>query len=255
MRIATWNVNSVRARLPRVIEWLEAKRPDVVCLQETKVVDEDFPREEIEALGYSLALFGQKTYNGVAIASLHPIEDVSRGLAGDGPDDQKRVIEGTVRGIRIVNLYVPNGNALDHEDYGRKLEWLGRLRTHLDERYSPGQDLVMLGDINIAPEDRDAYDPVKLKDTIHLSEPERAALRHVKDFGLVDALRMHHREGGIYSWWDFRGGMFRRGLGLRIDLIYMTEPLALRCADVEVDLDARRGEKPSDHTPVVATIE
>jgi exodeoxyribonuclease III len=252
MLIATWNVNSVRVRMPRITEWLATMRPDVLCMQETKVVDADFPHEPFHALGYEVEVFGQKTYNGVAIASRHPMSDVSRGLPGDGPDDQKRVIEATVDGVRVINLYVPNGKAPDTEPYAMKLDWLRRLREHLDASQSPENDVVVLGDINITPEDRDVYDPVALKGTIHVSEPEREALRHVMDFGLVDAFRLHHEETGLYSWWDFRAAMFRRGLGLRIDLILVTETLARRCTSVEIDRMARGGEKPSDHAPVLA---
>lgn len=252
MMIATWNVNSVRVRLPRVTEWLAAVRPDVLCLQETKVVDEDFPFEPFTELGYQVEVFGQKTYNGVAILSKSPMTDVSRGLPGDGPDDQKRVIEATIDGVRVVNLYVVNGKEPGTEHFAFKMDWLKRLRTHLDESLTPDRDVVVLGDINITPDDRDVYDPEKLKGTIHCTEEERAALRHVLDFGLTDAFRLHHDEAGLYSWWDFRGGMFQRGLGMRIDLIMVTKSLAKRCVMCEVDKTARDGEKPSDHAPVLA---
>lgn len=255
MIIATWNVNSVRARLPRVIDWLAAARPDVLCMQETKVVDEDFPFEHFEELGYSVEVFGQKSYNGVAIASLTTAEEVSTGLPGDGPDDQKRVIEATVDGVRIVNLYVPNGSAPGTDKFEFKLDWLQRLRAHLDEEYTQDDSLVVLGDINIAPEDRDVYDPEKLAGTIHCTKTERDALKHVMDWGLTDAFRLHHEEAGLYSWWDFRAAMFRRGLGLRIDLVMVSPPLVERCSAVEIDKAARAGEKPSDHTPVVARFD
>ncbi len=252
MRIATWNVNSVRARLPRLLPWLAERKPDVLCMQETKVVDEDFPRAEIEALGYRVETFGQKTYNGVAIASLAPPMAVSRGLPGDPPDAQRRVIEATVGGIRVVNLYVPNGMDVGTEAYAFKLEWFRRLRAHLSAAYSPSQDLVVLGDMNVAPEDRDVHDPEGLRGQILLSEPERAALRDVMAFGLSDVLRQQTEEAGLYTWWDYRAAMFRRGLGLRIDLVLATAPLAARCVSVEIDKTARAGEKPSDHAPVIA---
>jgi exodeoxyribonuclease-3 len=251
MRIATWNVNSVRARLPRVTEWLAAARPDVLCMQETKVVDEEFPREAFTALGYSITVFGQKTYNGVAIASLRPMADVVRGLPGEGPDAAKRVLEATVGGIRIVNVYVPNGQEVGSEAYAGKLEWLSRLRARLDAAASPAGELVLLGDMNVAPEDRDIHDPVALRGTILCSEPERAALREVAAFGFTDAFRHLHPEAGLYSWWDYRAAMFRRGLGLRIDLVFVTEPLLRRIRSAEIDKSARAGEKPSDHAPVV----
>ena len=254
MLIATWNVNSVRARLPRVTGWLGTMRPDVLCMQETKVVDELFPHDEFNALGYQVETFGQKTYNGVAIASLGPMTDVVRGLPGDGPDDQKRVIEATVDGVRIINLYVPNGKAPDTEPFELKLGWLKRLRERLDAGFKPEDDLVMLGDINITPEDRDVYDPVALKETIHCTTREREALRHVMDFGLADVFRNFHDEAGLYSWWDFRGAMFPRNRGLRIDLILVTDSVAKRAKACEIDRAARGGEKPSDHTPVLLSL-
>ncbi len=255
MLIATWNVNSIRARLGLAVPWIRDAAPDVLCLQETKVVDEDFPRGPFEELGYRVEVFGQKTYNGVAILSRLPLEDVTRGLPGDGPEDPRRVIEATVDGIRILNLYVPNGKAAGTEAYEAKLAWLRRLREHLDRDCDPAGDLVMLGDMNIAPEDRDVYDPEALRETIHVSTPEREALAHVLEFGLVDAFRLHHPEAGLYSWWDYRAGMFRRGLGLRIDLVYVTKPLAPRVTRAEIDRAARAGEKPSDHAPVLVRID
>jgi exodeoxyribonuclease-3 len=255
MRIVTWNVNSVRARLDRVVAWLDRHRPDVLCMQETKVVDEAFPREQIEALGYRLEVYGQKTYNGVAIASLHEMEDLVRGFPGDDESDAKRVIGATVGGIRVLNLYVPNGKAPDTEPFALKLHWLSRLRAFLDSDYDPNGDLVVLGDMNIAPEDRDVYDPVRLYETIHCTKVEREALGKVKGFGLADAFRLHHEEKGLYSWWDYRAAMFRRGLGMRIDLVLVTPSLAQRCVDVTIDVEERRGEKPSDHAPVIAEFE
>ncbi|MCU0724888.1 MAG: exodeoxyribonuclease III [Planctomycetes bacterium] len=252
MLIATWNVNSVRMRLPRVIDWLATRRPDVLCMQETKVVDGDFPREPFEALGYRLEVFGQKTYNGVATASRHPMTDVVRGLPGEGPEDAKRVLEVTTGGIRVVNVYVPNGQEVGSEVFAAKLDWLRRLRGRLDAAFSPSEPLVLLGDMNVAPEDRDVYDPVRLAGTIHCSEPEREALRDVMAFGLRDAVRLFNDGPGLYSWWDYRAAMFRRNLGLRIDLLLVTEPLVARCRLSEVDKAARAGEKPSDHAPVFA---
>lgn len=255
MIIATYNVNSVRARLPRLLPWLESRRPDVLAMQETKVVDEDFPRADFEELGYSVAVFGQKTYNGVAIASRLPIGDVSRGLPGEGPEDAKRVIEATIDGIRVVNLYVPNGKSPGSEHFARKLDWFTRLKAHLDESLSPEDPVVVLGDMNVTPDDRDVYDPVALKEAIHCTTAEREALSKLKSFGLGDAFRMFTEEAGHYSWWDYRAGMFRRGLGLRIDLVLVTPPLAARCRAVTIDRDARKGEKPSDHAPVLGTFD
>jgi len=249
MIIATWNVNSIRARLPRVTDWLAKVRPDVLCMQETKVTDEEFPREEIEALGYRLETYGQPTYNGVAIASLHEMEEVARGLPEDDDDSQRRVIEATVKGVRIVNVYVPNGQAPGTEAYEMKLQWLATLCAALEEFYYPSDDLVLLGDMNIAPEDRDVHDPEALRGKIHVSEPERAALR-----SLIDALRQKNQDDGVYTWWDYRMAMFRRGLGYRIDLILVTPPLSERLLGVTVDRDERAQEKPSDHAPVIATF-
>lgn len=259
MIIATWNVNSIRVRLPRLLAWLDERKPDVLCMQETKVVDEQFPRAEIEAAGYAVEFFGQKTYNGVAIASRLPFSEVSRGLPGDGPEDQKRLIEATVadadgRTARVIDVYVPNGQSPGTDAFAKKLDWLARLRGHLDAAHSPDQPLVLLGDMNIAPDDRDVYDPEALRETIHCSTPERQALADVLAFGLHDALRLKTSEAGQYTWWDYRAAMFRRGLGLRIDLILVTAPLADRLVSVEIDRRARAGEKPSDHAPVLATF-
>jgi len=255
MLIATWNVNSVRARLPRIVPWLEEQKPDVLCLQETKVEDDKFPREPFTELGYELEVFGQKTWNGVAIASRAPMFDVTRGLPGEGPDDQRRVIEATVEGVRVINLYVPNGQAPGTEKFSYKMDWLARLRDHLEESYDPDDEIVVLGDINIAPEDRDVYDPEGLRGQIHMTDEERDALREITDWGLADAMRLHRSETGVYTWWDFRGARFQRGQGYRIDLVLVSEPMMHRSVAVDVDVTARAGEKPSDHAPVLATFE
>jgi len=254
MRIASWNVNSVRARLPRVGPWLLSDAPEVVGLQETKVEDDGFPREAFAAAGYRLALSGQKSYNGVAIASKSELSDVSTGLPGEGPDDQKRVIEATIDGVRVINLYVPNGEAPGTDKFAYKMAWLSTLRTHIADRYSPDDPIVMVGDYNIAPDDRDIHDPAAKRGTIHVSEPERDALARIRDWGFQDAHRLRTQKRRVYTWWDFRGAMFEKGLGYRIDLILVTAPMAKRLTDVRVDLDARRGEKPSDHAPVIATF-
>ena len=254
MIIATWNVNSIRARLPVALDWLAARKPDVACLQETKVVDEDFPRAELEALGYRVECFGEKTYNGVAILSRSEMTDVTRGLPGDGPDDQKRVIEATIDGVRVVNLYVPNGQEPGTDVFAAKLDWLARLRKHLDDSLDPEDPVVVLGDMNITPDDRDVYDPEGLRGKIHCTEEERAALARLKGFGLADAFRLVNEEAGHYSWWDYRGGMYPRGLGLRIDLILISPPLARSLESVEIDRTPREADKPSDHTPVICTV-
>jgi exodeoxyribonuclease III len=254
MRIATWNVNSVRARLPRLLPWLERERPDVVCLQETKVVDEDFPLAELDVLGYHVACFGQKTYNGVAILSIEPPSDVVRGMPGDAPDAERRVIAATLEGVRVVSVYVPNGKDVAHPAYAAKLAWLSRLRAYLDGAFEPEQDAVLCGDFNIAPEDGDVWDVALWSGQNLFSDPEKERFRDLLAWGLVDTLRLHHPEAGVFTWWDYRQGAFHRGWGLRIDHVLATRRLAARCAAVEVDRAERRGERPSDHAPVVATF-
>ncbi len=253
MRIATWNVNSVRARLPRLLPWLEDRRPDIVCLQETKCLDEQFPREPIEDLGYQIETFGQKTYNGVAILSRPPIEDVVRGLPGDGPDAEARSIAATIDGMRILNLYVVNGKEVGSDKYAYKLEWMRRVAEWL-ETWDMSEEVVVTGDFNVTFDDRDVYDPEEWRGKILCSEPEREALRRILATGLVDALRHFHEEPGHYTWWDFRTRAFRGDRGLRIDHFLLSEPALARCEDVFVDREAREGEKPSDHAPVIAVL-
>ncbi len=253
MRIATWNVNSVRARLTRLVPWIEEHRPDVLCLQETKVVDELFPFEPLEDCGYNLVVHGQKTYNGVAILARHSMEDVVKGFPDDDEGAQARVIGATVAGEwQVLNLYVPNGAEVGAEKYRFKLDWLARLRSFLDERYDPAEKLVVCGDFNITFDDRDVHDPEKWHEKILCSTPEREALRSVMDFGLHDALRKHHDEGGIYTWWDMRQGAFQKDWGLRIDHFLVTDDALDPCTDVFVDREARTGRGPSDHAPVIA---
>jgi exodeoxyribonuclease-3 len=255
MNIATWNVNSIRARIDRVAPWLREHQPDVVCLQETKVVNELFPRELLEDEGYNLEVFGQKAYNGVAILSKHPVEDVVRGLPGDGEDAERRVIGCIVKDFMILNLYVPNGQNLGTEKFKFKLEWLGRLRQFLDEKYDTSEKVVVTGDFNITFDDRDVHDPERLRETIHCSTPEREALQHVMDFGLDDALRKHHEEAGIYTWWHYRAGAFFKKQGLRIDHFLVSAPALEVCTGVEVHTAERAEKGSSDHAPVVASFE
>ena len=254
LKIATWNVNSVRARLDSVLSWIDRARPDVLCMQEIKVVDDLFPREPFASRGYRVETFGQKTYNGVALLSREPFENVTRGFPDDKSDADRRLIAATVAGIRIVNVYVPNGRAVGSPFFQQKLDWLRRLRRALEEMTSPRDDLVLCGDFNVAPDDRDVYDPEGYRDQLHCHPEERKALAELAEYGLVDVLRRHHAEGGLYSWWDYRQGAFRRDLGLRIDIIYATAALAERCAAVTIDREPRKGPAPSDHTPVVAEI-
>lgn len=254
MKIATWNVNSLKVRLPQVLDWLAAQRPDVLCLQETKLADGQFPVAAIEAAGYHVAFSGQSTYNGVATLARLPLHDVETEL-GNGEDPQRRLLAATVNGVRVVNVYVPNGQAVGSDKYAYKLQWLARLRDYLGEALRRHERLVLLGDFNIAPDDRDVYDPAGLAGQILLSDAERAALREILDLGLTDAFRLRHTEDGLYSWWDYRAFMFRRKLGLRIDLILASPAMAAACLDCAIDVEPRRHERPSDHAPVWASFE
>lgn len=255
MRIATWNVNSVRARLPRVLDWLGQHAPDVVCLQETKCVDEVFPREPIEDLGYSIATYGQKTYNGVAILAKGAIEDVVRGLPGEGDEAEARAIGAQVGEFLVLNLYVVNGKEVGDPKYDHKLRWLEGVVRAIEERYPREEKVVVTGDFNITFDDRDVYDPEKWRDKILCSGPEREALARITGLGLTDALRHFDPSEGIYTWWDFRTRGFQRGNGLRIDHFLLSEPALACCTGVEVDTEERGREKPSDHAPVVATFD
>ena len=254
MQIATWNVNSIRARLPRFLPWLQEKAPDVVCLQETKVVDELFPREAIEEAGYEIAAYGQKTYNGVAILSKRGMADVIRGLPMDPEDQERRVIGATIDDVMVLNLYVVNGKEVGCDKYERKLAWLERVAQFVREHYDMKEKVVITGDFNITFDDRDIYDPEAWRDKILCSQPERDALAKLMEPGYVDAFRHFEEGGGHYTWWDFRTRGFQRGNGLRIDHFLMSPPAMAACTAVSVDLEARAGEKPSDHAPVIATL-
>lgn len=253
MKIATWNVNSVRARLPRVLDWLEQERPDVALLQEIKCLDEQFPREPVEELGYNVETFGQKTYNGVAILARTRIEDVRRGMPGEGEDAQRRVIAAQVGDVLVVNCYVVNGEAVGSEKYGYKLDWLKRFTDYLAS-FDLKEKVVVGGDFNITFDDRDVHDPKAWHEKILCSTPEREALRRAMAPGYVDSFRKFHAEGGHYSWWDFRTKGFERGLGLRIDHLLMSPPALAACSGVEIEKRYRGGEKPSDHAPVSAVL-
>ncbi|MFN0243935.1 MAG: exodeoxyribonuclease III [Planctomycetota bacterium] len=254
MRIATWNVNSVRARLPRLLDWLASAKPDVVCLQETKCLDEAFPREPIEDAGYHIAHFGQKTYNGVAILARKRIEGTRLGLRDEIEDLEARVICATVEDVMFVNAYVVNGREVGAERYFYKLEWLGRLQRMLETQYDMREKVVVAGDFNVTFDDRDVYDPEGWRERILCSTPERESLLRVMDCGLADSFRKFHEEGGHYTWWDFRTMGFKRGQGLRIDHLLMSPSALAACTGVTIDLSAREGEKPSDHAPVVAEM-
>ncbi len=255
MRIATWNVNSLRARHHLVMDWLSRTGPDVLCMQETKVTDEEFPTDEFQRLGYSVVMAGEKSYNGVAIAARKLIRNVKIGLLGASPKDDKRLISATVGKVQVFCCYVPNGKSVESPDFEYKLRWLNSLRTSLDEWSSPEKNVVVCGDFNIAADERDVFDVAAFEGQTHFHPDEHAALAHVQAFGLQDAYRMHHEEGGRYSWWDYRAGAFQRDLGMRIDYLFVTPPLAERCTSVVMDVEERRKEKPSDHIPVVAEFD
>ena len=262
MRIATWNVNSVRTRLDQVLAWLAAERPEVLCLQETKVADELFPLEPFRALGYEAAISGQKAYNGVAILSRLPIEDVRVGFAALLPDDpeapglgeQKRLISAQIAGLRLLNLYVPNGSSLRSEKYAYKLEWLACLKRYLDAQETQGEPLVMVGDFNIALEARDIHDPARLNGGIMASEPERQALQAALGERLEDGFRLFEPEGGHWSWWDYRTAGWETGRGWRIDHIYLDAELRDHALGCTIDAPMRGNPQPSDHAPVIINL-
>jgi exodeoxyribonuclease III len=258
LRIGTWNVNSLKVRLPHLLAWLEARPVDIVCLQETKLVDDAFPVQEIADAGYRSHFAGQKTYNGVAIllksGRFEPASDVRAGISGF-EDPQQRLISLTVEGMRIVCAYFPNGQAVDSEKYRYKLKWIDALKHHLESELRGNPRLALLGDFNIAPEDRDVHDPALWAGQILCSEPERAAFRGLVDLGLQDTFRRFEQPARSFTWWDYRNLAYQRKLGLRIDLILMSEALARECTACQIDVELRKQERPSDHVPVVATIE
>jgi exodeoxyribonuclease-3 len=240
-------------RLPRLLTWLERRRPDIVCLQETKVEDAAFPAAEVSALGYRALVSGERSYNGVAVLSRAEPREVVRGL--DGEDPQRRLLLATVAGLRVLTVYAPNGGEVGSEKYAYKLAWYRRLDAFLSARLDPAEPLVLCGDLNVAPEDRDVWDPERWRGQTLCSEPEREAFRRLAAWGLRDALRVHRpEEGGLYTWWDYRAGAFHRGWGLRIDHVLLSSPLVSRLVAVEIDRDERKGPKPSDHAPVVVTL-
>ena len=252
LRLVTWNVNSLKARLPRVLEWLDQFSPDVVCLQETKLADAAFPDLTFRELGYDCAHHGQGQWNGVAILSKVGLDDVRAGWDDDGEDDpEARLLWATCGGVRVASAYVPNGRALDDDHYTYKLRWLERLRTALDLHEDAGADLAVCGDFNIAPDDRDVFDPARFEGATHVSAAERERLAQLEAWGLEDVIRRHHDVGGLFSWWDYRAGDFHQGRGMRIDLVLATPTLAERSELVIIDRNARKGKQPSDHAPVV----
>lgn len=259
VRIVTWNVNSLKARLPRVEEWLAQVGPDVICLQETKLADPAFPALTFQALGYEAAHHGEGRWNGVAILSKVGLDDVAYGFCGDDPELEReaRILTATCGGVRVSSVYVPNGREVGHDHYHYKLAWLAELRRFLDRDGAAGAsgNRVLCGDFNIAPDDRDVWDASAVHGATHVSAPERDALAELCDWGLVDVFRERYDAGGLYSWWDYRAGNFHKGIGMRIDLILATRPLVDGLGAVLIDRNARKGQSPSDHAPLLADFE
>ncbi|MEP7327614.1 MAG: exodeoxyribonuclease III [Betaproteobacteria bacterium] len=255
MIIAAWNVNSLNVRLPRLLDWLAVTSPDVVCLQETKLEDHKFPVPDLAAAGYVAHYTGQKTYNGVAIVVRNGLEvrDVAFGIPGF-EDPQRRVVAATVAGVRIIGVYVPNGQALDSDKYPYKLAWLKALAAMLHDELAAYPELAVLGDFNVAPDDRDVHDPAAWEGQVLVSPPERAALQVLLDAGLTDSFRLFEQPPKMFSWWDYRMLAFPKNRGLRIDLILLSKALAARCTASRIDRNARKGDKPSDHAPVLVEL-
>jgi exodeoxyribonuclease-3 len=256
VRLATWNVNSLKARLSKVEEWVTYAQPDVLCLQETKLADGAFPAMAFASMGYEAVHHGEGRWNGVAIVSRVGLEDVTTGFGpdGDGPSSEARLLAATCAGVRVHSVYVPNGRSLDSEQYPAKLDWLGRLRKLLEDR-AAHQPLAVLGDFNIAPEDRDVYDPAKFVGATHVSGPERSALAEILGVGLVDAFRLVYSEERLYTWWDYRAGDFHNHRGMRIDLVLVSASLAGGVRWALIDRNARKGQSPSDHAPLIVDID
>jgi exodeoxyribonuclease III len=263
MRIATWNVNSLKIRLPRVEEWLTYAQPDILCLQETKLADAAFPSLAFQTLGYESAAHGDGRWNGVAILSRVGIEQVTTGFCQpmdtvepvESSDPiETRLISATCGGVRVSSVYVPNGRSVDSEHYQFKLRWLAQLRDHLAASCDPDAPIAVCGDFNIAPENRDLYDPAKFVGATHVSQPERDGLSRLEDWGLIDAFRIVYKDERLFSWWDYRAGDFHEGRGMRIDLVLLSKPLAERVTYALIDRNARKGKLPSDHAPVLVDV-
>ena len=254
LKLATWNVNSLAVRLPQLLDWLEVHQPDAIVLQETKLTDDKFPHAEIEAAGYAVQWFGQKTYNGVALLSKLPATDVVRNVPGFA-DEMARVITGSVGGLRIVGAYFPNGQAPGTDKFEYKMQWLRGLRDWLREELAAHPKLVLMGDFNIAPEDRDVHDPVAWAGQIHCTDEERGHFRKLVELGLVDAFRLFEQPPKSWSWWDYRNLAFRKNQGLRIDVILVSEILKAAVRECAIDKAPRKNERPSDHAPVWVRLE
>ena len=252
-RLATWNVNSLKVRLPHLFDWLAQAQPDVMCLQETKTEDANFPLADIQAAGYQAVFCGQKAYNGVAILARSALTEVARGIP-DFPDDAKRTIAATVGGLRVVCLYAPNGQSVGSDKYLYKLRWYEALAAWLKSELARRPRLAVLGDLNVAPQDRDVHNPKRWEGQIHVSELERAAMRRLAEIGLTDAFRLFDQPEKSFSWWDYRLLAFQRNWGLRIDHILLSGELAARCTACTIDTAPRGRERPSDHAPVIAEL-
>ncbi|MGB0680272.1 MAG: exodeoxyribonuclease III [Polyangiales bacterium] len=254
LRVATWNVNSIRVRLPRLLAWLARTKPDVLCLQELKCTEANFPFEALQEAGYAASVYGQKTYNGVALLSRQPATEVQCGFAADD-DPQARLIAGVVQGVRVVSVYVPNGSHPDSDKYAYKLDWLARFERWLKAELETGHPLIVGGDFNIAPTDLDVASPATWQDSVLCHEAVRTAWQRLLALGLVDVFRQLHRGAAAYSWWDYRQLAFARGEGLRIDHVLASAPLTPRLQSAHIDRDERKGSKPSDHAPVITTFD
>ena len=250
MKIVTWNINSLRKRQDRLFAWLQATEPDIVCLQETKCPDEQFPALALQAAGYHSVYHGEKSYNGVAILAKIELQDVQPSLCDEVVDPQARVIAATIGHLRVYSIYAPNGQAVGSPAYEYKLNWYARLGDCVAQEKSP--DLVVCGDFNVAPENVDVYDPDLWRGAIMCSERERRAFQQLCESGFQDTLRLHHKEGGLFSWWDYRMLAFPKNRGLRIDAILASKSLAKKCTDAGIDREMRKGREPSDHAPVWA---
>lgn len=248
-KVASWNVNSLSVRLDQVIAWLQSSKTDVLALQETKLVDEKFPQEAFTARGYHVGFIGQKTYNGVALISLQPLQEIVTEVPGL-VDPQRRLIAATLGGVRIINLYVPNGAAPDSDKYQYKLAWLEKITQFIKQQLAHYPRLIVLGDFNIAPKDEDVHDPLQWEGSVLVSAKERQALKDMLSLGLEDSFRLFDQPEKSFSWWDYRAGGFRRNHGLRIDLILLSKILATQCVQSSIDIEPRRAERPSDHAPV-----
>jgi exodeoxyribonuclease-3 len=255
MKIATWNVNSVLARLPHLARWLDAVQPDVLCMQETKCTDDKFPIDVLKEHGYGCVTFGQQSYNGVALLTRGECETVQRGYPGVEEASHARLLATRVAGLEIVNVYIPNGQTVGSEKFNFKLEWMKRLRAFFETHYPKTAPVLLCGDFNVAPEDRDVHNPQLWQERIMCSAAERSALTEIKQWGFIDCFRQHHEEEGKYSWWDYRAGAFRRNHGLRIDHVWASQSLAGRNQNTWIDIEPRTWERPSDHAPVIAEFD